>query len=155
MSEHDASEPDHRPPPGVPRWLWPPPGAEVVGIRIRESVSAEGEARYEVIEGEAPRAMHLRALAWLFEDHPIGRLPARGTVFQGEVLLEIARTEMPGGRVGHTYALNRGPLGAPELEAARGILERYAAHALALDRAPGASESSSSDDEGPQASASE
>lgn len=147
MSEREPPEPDHRPPPGVPRWLWPPPGAQVVGVRIRESVSAEGEAHYEVLEGEAPQAMHLRALAWLFEDHPIGRLPARGTVFQGEVLLEIARTEMPGGRVGHTYALNRGPLGAPELEAARGILERYAANALALDQAANPPRPSSSDDD--------
>jgi hypothetical protein len=43
-----------------------------------------------------------------------------------DVLLEIARTEMRGGRVGHSYALNGRALGDPGNHAARGVLWRYA-----------------------------
>ena len=47
-----------------------------------------------------------------------------------DVLLEIARTEMRGGRVGHAYALNGGALGSPSSGGARGVLWRYAKRVL-------------------------
>ncbi len=116
--------PDRSPPQGVPRWLWPPPGATVRGVGIRERIGADGEVVYRV-EGEPPERLHLRALQWLLDEHTRASPPEGGCPFEGEILLEIARTEMPNGKVGHAYALNAGPLGAPSADAARGILWRY------------------------------
>ena len=124
-------EPPHPlPPKGVPRWLWLPPGASVERVLIAETVDAQGTARYDIREGDAPEALHVRGLEWLLDEHPFGSLPANGSPFEGLVLLEIARTDLPGGRVGHAYALNGGPLGAPAADAARGILRRYLGHRL-------------------------
>ena len=83
-----------------------------------------------ISEGEAPEARHLRALRWLLDEHPRGGLPAPGTPFEGAVRLDIARTVMAQGRVGHAYALNGGPLGAPGEDGPRGILWRYIEAAL-------------------------
>jgi len=95
-----------------------------------ERVSAEGEAHFDVREGDPPLATHLRGLEWLLDEHPYDALPPEGTPFEGLILLEIARTEIQGGRVGHAYALNSGPLGAPATDGARGILRRYISHRL-------------------------
>lgn len=123
-------EPARRPPPGVPRWLWPPPGAAVRRLEILEhALAGEAQGRFLVAGGEPPEPLHLRALQWLLHDHPCGERPA-GLPFEGRVRLEIARTELPGGRVGHAYALDGGPLGAPEALQARGLLLRYARAAL-------------------------
>ena len=51
-----------------------------------------------------------------------------------DVLLEIARTDLAGGRVGHAYALNGLALGALSGPVARGVLWRYALSVLG--RAP-------------------
>lgn len=97
---------------------------------LSEQVRAGEVAQYEVREGETPAAAHLRGLEWLLDEHPYDDLPAGGAPFEGLILLEIARTEIPGGRVGHAYALNGGPLGAPSADGPRGILRRYIAHRL-------------------------
>ncbi len=120
------------PPRGVPRWLWPPPGAVVRRVVICEE-AVQGEVRYSVAAGEAPEAPHLRALQWLVGEFPREEFPA-GVPSVTNVLLEIARTELRGGRVGHAYALNGGALGSPANHAARGVLWRYAIHVLG--RAP-------------------
>ena len=117
--------PEQQPPRGVPRWLWPPPGAEVRALVLVERVDAAGQATYAVRQGQAPGAPHLRALYWLLDEHSRSALPESGCPFKGEVVLEIARTELAGGRVGHAYAVNGGPLGAPSGDGARGILWRY------------------------------
>jgi hypothetical protein len=117
--------PEQQPPRGVPRWLWPPPGATVREVAIVESVDGGGSVAYAVTAGEAPRALHLRALHWLLDEHPRASLPPAGTPFEGAVRLGIARTEMDQGRVGHAYALNGGPLGAPGEDGSRGVLWRF------------------------------
>ena len=117
--------PEQQPPRGVPRWFWPPPGATVRSVAVVEQVAAAGETTYATPGGEPPEAKHLRALQWLLDEHSRSDLPEAGCPFEGEVMLEIARTEMAGGRVGHAYALNGGPLGAPSGDGARGILWRY------------------------------
>lgn len=132
MPRANRPAPENRPPRGVPRWLWPPPGAEVTAVVIREEAAADGQARYTVVRGEAPGAAHLRALRWLLDEHGRSDLPPDGCPFEGQIQLEIARTEMPSGRVGHAYALNGGPLGAPSGDGARGILWRYIAHHVAV-----------------------
>lgn len=114
----------------MPRWLWPPPGATVRGVVVHERVDGAGRAAYDVSGGPPPGAKHLRALRWLLDEHTRAPLPRSGCPFEGEVHLAIARTEMPGGRVGHAYALNGGPLGAPAGDGARGILWRYVEHAV-------------------------
>lgn len=119
---------ERRPPGGVPRWLWPPPGATVERVVLAEQGRGEASA-FEVLEGAPPAAQHLNALRWLLHDHEVGARPAL-TSFEGRVVLEIARTTLPGGRVGHSYAIDGGPLGAPSGVAARGLLLRYAAHVL-------------------------
>jgi len=124
-------EPPHPlPPRGVPRWLWPPPGADVSRVVISERFAAPGPPKYTVTEGEEPALLHLRGLEWLLDEHTYGTLPQSGSPFEGLILLEIARSDLPGGRVGHTYALNGGPLGAPSGDAPRGILRRYIAQRL-------------------------
>ena len=117
--------PGDRPPPGVPRWLWPPAGATVTAVVIAERADAAGRTAYAVLEGQAPDPLHLRALRWLLDEHGRAALPGPGCPFEGRVRLEIARTAMAGGRVGHAYALNGGPLGAPSADGSRGVLWRY------------------------------
>lgn len=124
--------PPHRQPPvGVPRWLWPPPGARVSSLTICESSPPRGAPRYELLEGERPADLHLRALQWLLDEHPRASLPVSATPFEGRVRLDVATTSLPSGRLGHAYALNGGPLGAPGAEGARGVLWRYLEDALA------------------------
>ncbi len=117
--------PEQQPPRGVPRWFWPPPGATVRSVAIVERSDGSGPPAYAVRGGPEPEALHLRALTWLLDEHSRSPLPEPGCPFEGEIALEIARTELPGGRVGHAYALNGGPLGAPSGDGARGILWRY------------------------------
>lgn len=124
MPATQRPNPEREPPRGVPRWLWPPPGATVTAVRIRERADESGAAEYAIVEGEEPEARHWRALHWLLDEHTRAELPESGAPFEGEVVLEIARTDMPGGRVGYAYALNGGPLGAPSGDPARGILWR-------------------------------
>ncbi len=125
-------DPLRQPPSGVPRWLWPPPGAVVRRVVIREESTASGP-RFHVVAGEPAEAQHLRALQWLVGDFPRDEAPPAPPAVS-DVLLEIARTEMRGGRVGHAFALNGHALGAPGNQAARGVLWRYAA--AVLGRAP-------------------
>ena len=128
MHPASPSPADRRPPGGVPRWLWPPPGATVERVVLCER--GEGAvSRFEVREGSAPAAQHLNALRWLLHDHQVGARPAT-PAYRLEVVLEIARTAMPGGRVGHSYAIDGGPLGAPSGVEARGVLLRYASEVL-------------------------
>jgi hypothetical protein len=132
MIARDRPDPTRLPPRGVPRWLWPPPGATVRRVRLREEWGGEG-AGVRVVEGTAPEPPHLRALQWLVGEHPRDDAPAgeRGAT---DVLLEIARTEMRSGRVGHSYALDGRALGDPVNHGARGVLWRYAR--AVLGRAP-------------------
>jgi hypothetical protein len=117
-------EPSRSPPPGVPRWLWPPPGAVVRRVVLREEAHS-GAVRHSVVEGEPPGERHLRALQWIVGEHPREEDPPSvpGVV---DVLLEIARSEMKGGRVGHAYALGGRAMGDPKNASARGVLWRYA-----------------------------
>jgi hypothetical protein len=117
-------DPERVPPRGVPRWLWPPPGAVVSRVVLREE-ARPGAVRHAVVEGEAPGAPHLRALQWIVGEHPRDDEPPAvpGVV---DVLLEIARSDLPGGRVGHAYALGGRALGDPRNRSARGVLWRYA-----------------------------
>jgi len=127
----DLPEPARQPPRGVPRWLWPPPGASVSRVVVREEATPAGP-RHHVVEGVPPEKEHLRALQWLVGEYPREDDPAPHTV--ADILVEIARTELRGGRVGHAYALNGAALGAPGSAAARGVLWRYAISVLG--RAP-------------------
>jgi hypothetical protein len=104
--------------------MWPPAGAVVTRVVLREEATATG-ARTHVAEGEAPGPQHLRALQWLLGEHSRDETPASvpGVV---DVLLEIARTSLAGGRVGHAYALDGAALGAPSNHGARGVVWRYA-----------------------------
>ena len=99
---------------------------------IREEATSEG-SRFVVADGAPPEPEHLRALQWLVGEFPRGDAPPAvpGVV---DVLLEIARTDLPAGRVGHAYALNGNALGAPSGPVARGVLWRYALSVLG--RAP-------------------
>jgi hypothetical protein len=108
----------------VPRWLWPPPGATVTRVVLREQSTRDG-AVHTVAQGEEPDPKHLRALQWLVGEFARPDAPPNtpGVV---EVLLEVARTDLRGGRVGHAYALDGGALGAPGNHVARGVLWRYA-----------------------------
>lgn len=111
------------PPRGVPRWLFPPPGATVTTFRIVERVDAAGTSAFEI---DTPLdALHVNALKWLLDEHEHGELPPPGVPFEGEIRLAVARTDLEGGRVGHAYALNDGPLGDPKGDEARGVLWRY------------------------------
>jgi hypothetical protein len=101
-------------------------------VVVREEVTPTG-ARHHVVDGVEPSREHLRALQWLVGEYPRDDVPAadrglgdaaRSAVT--DIFLEIARTAMPSGRVGHAYALNGHALGAPANRAARGVLWRYA-----------------------------
>jgi hypothetical protein len=91
---------------------------------VREEATQSG-ARHHVASGTPPGRKHLRALQWLIGEYPRDDAPTDRTSVN-DVLLEIARTTMDGGRVGHAYALNGQALGAPANREARGILWRYA-----------------------------
>lgn len=97
-------------------------------VVIREEASSSSLA-YHVAEGRPPEVSHLRALQWLVGEFPRDDEPAARPGVT-DVLLEIARTGLPGGRVGHAYALNGHALGAPANHGARGVLWRYAIHVL-------------------------
>jgi len=101
-------------------------------VVLREEATSAGP-RHHVVEGAAPEKEHLRALQWIVGEHPREDEPALPNTVT-DVLLEIARTEMRGGRVGHAYALNGDALGSPKNHAARGVLWRYAI--AVLGRAP-------------------
>lgn len=127
QSEPPQGEPSRgEPPRGVPRWLWPPPGAQVVQVLIVEIAPQAGQALAHRVEGgEAPAKGHLRALRWLLDEHPRASPPTAAGPAERHVRLEIAATPMPAGRIGHAYALDGGPLGAPAGDMARGLLWRY------------------------------
>jgi hypothetical protein len=93
-------------------------------VTIVERVSPGSEPEYGFESGEPPGLRHLRALQWLLDEHPRSTRAPGSAPYEGRVVLEIARTALPGGRVGHAYALNAGPLGAPSGDAARGIVWR-------------------------------
>jgi hypothetical protein len=97
-------------------------------VVIRE-VARPGATGHTVVDGDPPEPPHLRALQWLVGEFPREDDPPSvpGVV---DVLLEIARTEMAGGRVGHAYALNGRALGDPGGGSARGVLWRYAKSVL-------------------------
>jgi hypothetical protein len=114
----------------VPRWLWPPPGATVRRVVVRESLAAgAAEPQFQLLEGDRPEPLHLRALQWLLDDH-VCATPPPGVPYEVQVLLEIASTVMAAGRLGHAYALDAGPLGAPGADDARGCLLRFTRSAL-------------------------
>jgi hypothetical protein len=92
---------------------------------IVETVRPGSPPTYACEGGRVPRPLHLRALQWLLDEHTRGSLPGPAIPFEGRVRLDIARTEMPGGRVGHAYAINGGPLGAPGEDGPRGVLWRF------------------------------
>lgn len=117
------------PPEGPASWFWPPPGATVQGWDVLERGGAAGtEAGFCADPDERPDDLHLRALTWLLDEHPrADRTDAGDRRFR----LDVARTEMPGGRVGHRYALDGAPLGATGSEDARGALWRWVQHLLA------------------------
>lgn len=121
-------EPERAPPRGVPRWLWPPPGAVVRRVVFREETS-NGGALYFVVGGDVPERFHLHAIQWLCAEYARDEAgpPPPAVV---DTMLEIARTTLPAGRVGHAYALNGQALGAPGNLAARGALWRYARFVL-------------------------
>lgn len=121
-------QPEHVPPRGVPRWLWPPPGAIVRRVVVREETS-NGRVLHFVVDGGAPEASHLHALQWLCADYARDEAgPAAPAVV--DIVLEIAKTSLPAGRIGHAYALNGHALGTPGNRAARGVLWRYARSVL-------------------------
>jgi len=128
----DLPDPERRPPPGVPRWLWPPPGAVVRRVVLREEIASNG-VRHQVVGGDTPEAQHLRALQWLLGEFPREEASTASPALV-DVLLEIARTELRHGRVGHAYAINGQALGAPRNAGARGVVWRYALEVLG--RAP-------------------
>jgi hypothetical protein len=114
----------------VPRHLWPPPGATITRIEVTETAPAGTDPTYEIVHAERPAKMHLRALWWLLDEYTRGDLPGPGLPFEGRIVLEIARTEMRHGRIGHAYALNGGALGDPAADTPRGILWRWVEHHL-------------------------
>jgi hypothetical protein len=93
-------------------------------VAIVERLAEGPGLRYLVDEGDPPEEHHLRALLWLLEEHPREERPPAASALR--VLLAIATTPMPRGRVGHAYALEGGALGAPGAARARGVLWRYA-----------------------------
>ena len=138
----DLPEPERRPPHGVPRWLWPPPGAVVRRVLLREEV-ASGGALQHVVGSETPEPPHLRALQWLLGEFPREEVSPESPAV-ADVLLEIARTELGHGRVGHAYAINGQALGAPRNAGARGVVWRYALSVLG--RAPDSFDTFNEDD---------
>ncbi len=131
-ADDSLPEPERTPPRGVPRWLWPPPGAVVRRVVIREETS-NGAARHFVVDGEAPERFHLHALQWLCADYARDEVGPFSPAVE-DVVLEVAKTALAAGRVGHAYALNGHALGTPGNRAARGVLWRYARDVLG--RAP-------------------
>ena len=112
-------------------------------VVIREETVAGGP-HHVVVDGEAPERFHLHALQWLCADYARDEdgPPAPSVV---DIVLEVAKTSLPAGRVGHAYALNGHALGTPGNRAARGVLWRYARGVLG--RAPDADPAGVPDDE--------
>lgn len=124
-------------PPGpAGRPAWPPPGARVREIRIEERSADAGEVRHRVLDGETPQALHLRALVWLLVEHERDPPEEAGAPWCVHVRLEIASTPMEGGRLGHAYRLDGGPLGSPRAGRARGVLWRFVHAALSRGVGP-------------------
>jgi hypothetical protein len=96
--------------------------------------------RHLVVEGATPPAVHLRALVWLLVEHDRDPPEAADAAWCVHVRLEIASTPMDGGRLGHAYRLDGGPLGAPRAGRARGVLWRFVHAALAGGVGPPLSE---------------
>jgi hypothetical protein len=110
------------PAPAPSRWTWPPKDAALLQFRLVEEVDAAGREGRRLAPGEVPERLHLRALQWLLAEHPRTEAPTgRATT----VTIDIARTEMAGGRVGHRYALDGKPVGAVGLDAVRGAVWRW------------------------------
>lgn len=100
-------------------------------LEVRESLAAgDPSLRFELLAGEWPDALHLRALQWLLDDH-VCAPPTLCVAYEARFVLEIASTGLKAGRTGHAYALDGGPLGAPSADAARGSLLRFTRFALA------------------------
>jgi hypothetical protein len=97
-------------------------------VVLREETSNGGSLHF-VAEGDAPEPFHLHALQWLCADYARDEAPPPAPALV-DIVLEIARTALPAGRVGHAYALNGQALGAPGNRSARGALWRYARSVL-------------------------
>lgn len=123
MTHDPLADPPRPPPRGVPRWLWPPPGAEVRRTLVREEATPSG-VRHHVVSGPPPGRRHLRALQWLIGEYPRDEVMLDRTAVR-DIVVEVARTSLPGGRVGHAYALDGRALGTPGNREARGVLWRY------------------------------
>ena len=130
------SGPDAQPPPaGVPRWLWPPPGATLADVVIHETGShpSDGSAAPSFAFEGSFDAHHANALIWLLDEHEHeANGPSAGETRTAR--LTIATSPLPGGRVGTAYAIDDGPLGAPAADRARGIVWRWL-HAFLDDAA--------------------
>jgi len=143
LADTRLPDPERTPPHGVPRWLWPPPGATVRRVVIREELVVGGP-RHFVVDGEAPERFHLHALQWLCADYARDEeAPPSPSV--EDIVLEVAKTALAAGRVGHAYALNGHALGTPGNRGARGVLWRYAR--AVLGRAPDADPAGAPDDD--------
>jgi len=92
--------------------------------RVREVYDGAQLPAYAAPRGALLETEHVRALRWLLDEHERTPLP-EGVPSDVEVVIQVARTELGGGRVGTTYALDGGPLGAPSGGLARGVLWRY------------------------------
>ena len=143
VADTPLPEPERTPPHGVPRWLWPPPGATVKRVVIREETVADGP-HHVVVDGDIPERFHLHALQWLCADYARDEDGPEAPALV-DIVLEVAKTALPAGRVGHAYALNGHALGTPGNRAARGVLWRYAR--TVLGRAPDADPAGAPDDE--------
>jgi hypothetical protein len=99
-------------------------------VCVEERSGASGALCHRLLEGSPPDVLHLRALTWLLEEHD-REPPDEGVAWCVCVRLEIASTPMDGGRRGHAYRLDGGPLGAPRAGKARGVLWRFVHATLA------------------------
>ena len=104
----------------------------MAAVVLSERVDGSGVVTHRLEGGEPLDRRHLRALHWLLDEHPRAELPGPGCPFEGSVRIEIATTALAGGRIGHAYALNGGPLGAPGAAGARGIVWRYLAASIGI-----------------------
>ncbi len=112
--------------PSVP---WPPAGAKTRRVTIVERIESDGTRVYERTHGDPLESVHAHGLIWLLDEHD--RAPTPTEAGRAQIELQIATTSMRGGRVGHTYALNGGVLGAPGADHVRGVLWRFLERAVA------------------------